>query len=1324
MVDGSATRLLDMSKPLALLIYLACSPGRAARREKLQDLIWADLEPEAGRHAVRQTLWYIKQKVRQPIIEVSGDSLTLHAGVRVDRDLVVAASQAGDLERVVSAYRGDFVPGFAAPGGAEFERWAEVERAYLRSLFIRAAEALVRQWLSAGKARDAVLLARRLRDLTPDSEAAWRLVLESNYAAGDTLGAAAEADALERRFTEEERPPEPATAATLRLVRKSPAVTKTDSAVVLPLVGREREFKAIVDAWERSRAGTSTHIHLSAPAGLGKSRLLGDVHSRLRLLRARVIHVRGSIGQRDVPYALASEIAAAAAELPGARGISSGSASALIAINPTLSSQFAGQPDSAIGSEALRRRGLALCELLDVVSQEQPIALLIDDTHWADEMSRVMIQAALDAIGRLRVLLVTASRPGSGRDPSAAGSHLLVLEPLSPDHVAELLADLAALPGDRWAADLPRLLHDATRGTPLLLLETIRLLSDRAILTVHDGAWRCSSPDALAETVRGGAAVQRRLGTLSPDERAVMQVLGVAGTPITGRALDASLPATLHDLTRTLQSLEQQGFVSRVGEEWRASHDEIAAVAVESLAPEQHDATLARLAHALLVTEPEREDQLRRAVRYAVDGGDSSVATRAFLRLVHAERARGNRLGNADLARDLVGPTRDAADIRHLMRALPLTHRVGLFTRGRRVAATGALVAVASVGGLALMALVTEPPPHAELAVFVESNDTLKLGYRVAIRASEWVPGEPIVVRRSRRPDWQIPGLLTSPPSMRPGTNRWYYVGPVPDTGDTDLFSVGEDGLPRRETFAPNDEYLPSFSPDGYYAVMATARWDSLFRPDIGLLEVDSGTFTQVTSGHGGEHSAVWSPDGTRFAWIQYAVHFDSDLDSGVVCVRPRARSSRSCWPLAGLSRRGVMPGWLDAQHVLVATVENFPMRLWSLNVDAGTARQIGLATSHQINLSPDGRWMACTCVHDNYPANTWLIVPTGDLNRARPLRMELSTGEVMHLAWTRAGAPAYLDSLRVSSTGTVQRGVPHRLAATAFNSRGDTVATPTVEWAVDSASVARIDSVTGMLLATDTGRVVITMSVGGWPYGRDTVTIRERVDSALLEERWRTTLGDRWWAYGTPSPVLGNDSTHERVYMPNGDGSFDSGVFSRDTFPSGDGLAVDAHVSTPVTETQHQAVAIAISSTRRLDEYAHQAVELGALPDLPQWCSLRYPGSEGVEGPRLLSLTSMAANQRAVAPASQDLATGQWYRIRVQLFPDGRCGLAVNGRAVAVTSSTQGPRGAVRVRMNGASKNTAIRVGPVTLRRGVPADIDWTVLDSARAPGAERKRP
>src|SRR5512147_2733191 len=60
--------LLEVGKPLALIAFVCASPGRQARRDLLLDLLWADLEPDAAKHALRQTLWYIKKRVGDGII--------------------------------------------------------------------------------------------------------------------------------------------------------------------------------------------------------------------------------------------------------------------------------------------------------------------------------------------------------------------------------------------------------------------------------------------------------------------------------------------------------------------------------------------------------------------------------------------------------------------------------------------------------------------------------------------------------------------------------------------------------------------------------------------------------------------------------------------------------------------------------------------------------------------------------------------------------------------------------------------------------------------------------------------------------------------------------------------------------------------------------------------------------------------------------------------------------------------------------------------------------------------------------------------------------
>jgi hypothetical protein len=122
--------------------------------------------------------------------------------------------------------------------------------------------------------------------------------------AGDLLAAKAEAAALLQLADRVEITPETATHWAIRAIRptNSSAAPASESPIST-LVGREEVFASLLRAWEDTRRGDSTRVHLTARAGIGKTRLLRDLATRLRAMRSRVIMVGGSLGMRDVEYA-------------------------------------------------------------------------------------------------------------------------------------------------------------------------------------------------------------------------------------------------------------------------------------------------------------------------------------------------------------------------------------------------------------------------------------------------------------------------------------------------------------------------------------------------------------------------------------------------------------------------------------------------------------------------------------------------------------------------------------------------------------------------------------------------------------------------------------------------------------------------------------------------------------------------------------------------------------------------------------------------------------------------------------------------------------
>ena len=775
---GHEAPLLEMGKPLALITYVACSPGRTARRDHLQDLLWADLDTDGGRHALRQTLWYLRRRISQPVLAATGDSVSLAAPLLVDRDAVLRAADDRNLDRLVTLYTGDFLPAFAAPGGAEFERWAELERARLRALFCRASESLVRQWLSEGKARQAVQLAKRVRDQDELHEPSWRLLLEALMASNDPLGAQIEADRLAQLLAQEEQEPEPATVSMLKAARAPATVTseagEAAPGLVAALVGREREFKEILSAWDRIRAGRSAHIHVVASAGLGKTRLLNDVRARLRTLRARVVLVRGSVGQRDLNYAMAGELVAALAELPGARGVSPGSASALVAMNPALSSTFSVAADLSHSSEARRRRLLATRELLQAIADETPVAVLIDDVHWGDADSRAMIRSLADTLDVPRLLLVTTARPVAEGIVAGLHSTSLTLEPLTQDAVAAMITSVASLPQRAWSTEFVSAIALSSRGSPLLVLETLQLLIDRSLIALQGESWTSDDPASMLAIVREGSALQNRILALDATGRSAMLALAAAGMPIPAELLALALACDKEKVLATLTRLEQRGIVQRASDVWLPAHDELAASSLELSSKEEVGSVHRALGRAIMDSAGKDTVRLRQAAHLLLQANDWRGIETLFGRLVRLLRRLGDRRSNTTLASSLLGETADATLARRLVRSLSLPYRTGLYT-GTRVVSTLAAALAFVIAGSALIAAMrrAEEPPDAELAILRITSDTTSVGSRVLLRRDAWVPGEPITVDTHRTPDWRFPGLVaTWARSMRPGTNH------------------------------------------------------------------------------------------------------------------------------------------------------------------------------------------------------------------------------------------------------------------------------------------------------------------------------------------------------------------------------------------------------------------------------------------------------------------------------------------------------------------------------------------------------------------------
>jgi len=838
--------LLGPGKPLALITYLALAPRRRAAREHLVDLLWADLSPEKARHALRQTVWYLRHLLgAECLLTHRTGEITLGLPLTTDRDQFLATLDAGELEQAVAVYQGEFLPGFAAPGGVEFEHWAEVERQRLRSAFVRVVETLARRLLDQGHFREAQQMARRARDAGRSSEATWRLLLETHAAGGDQLGFAMEAAGLSEMLAADQREPEPATRALLSR-EKDDRTEGAGGALNPALVGREREFGAIIAAWELLSREGGRHVHLSAPSGLGKSRLLTEVHRRLRGLGARVISLRANPGDRSIPYSYLGEMVHALGELPGALGISPASAGSLVALNPALSSRFAAPADTATGGEALRRRAKALIELLTTVAEEQPCALLLDDLHWADGASRQALRPLLDRVRSLPALIVTAARPIAEPDLSGEATRGLSLAPLTDAQAGELLASLGQLPDARWSARLAQDLTRATGGSPLLLLETLQLAVDSGWLVLGDGAWNCQDPVALAQALREGSALQHRVGNLDELSRRLLLILAIAGTPMSQRQLSRATTVPERILEDALAGLEQRGLVHRAGEFALPAHDEIAAAALEVARPETIPSVHAGIAVALLDGTELASADLVRVGRHLDLANRKTKLAGVFARYLAALRHRGDPRRVGAIAYEFLGEGTPPGEVAELMRRLPAWTRIRL-SSGR---AAGVGLLLLGVAAAIAAAVARHPAPDAVLLIRDRAASDTTV-HRLEVREADWRSGAPIdlVHLDQQRLPFQL-SLVHVAPS--PDGREWLLAREhlrQPETSD--VYLRDSTGHETRLTRYRGDDYYPTWAPDGSGFTWITSQWspEGADNYDLAYMDLRSRAERRLTSG-------------------------------------------------------------------------------------------------------------------------------------------------------------------------------------------------------------------------------------------------------------------------------------------------------------------------------------------------------------------------------------------------------------------------------------------------------------------------------------------
>jgi hypothetical protein len=426
----------------------------------------------------------------------------------------------------------------------------------------------------------------------------------------------------------------------------------------VPLVGREAQLAELDHAFAEATSGRAATVCVRGESGVGKTALVRTFTHRIEA-RGGLVLVARCYENELVPFKAVDGIVDAlsrhllalppverAARVPHHVG-------PLTQIFPVLrrvreiDEATRGAPSDACDPQELRSRAFSGArDLLERVARRGPTVLVIDDMHWSDADSLLLLREVMRAPGAPPLLLLLTTRSQAAED----------------------------LPGDARVVALDRLSRADARTLATSLLEHLAIPDPALATTIaEEGAGHPLFLETLARDAQTAGrrvdrilleeALARRVDRLDPGSRTILEVLAVAGTPLATKTTASAVGIDFAEFSRRATLLRVEHLLRFSDADHADSvepyHDRVRAAVLSRLSPPLRSARHRQVAVALETTgrmDPEAlaahwqgAGDAARASGYALTAAAQAMRALAFERAAHMYRLALD-LGIDDLA--------------------------------------------------------------------------------------------------------------------------------------------------------------------------------------------------------------------------------------------------------------------------------------------------------------------------------------------------------------------------------------------------------------------------------------------------------------------------------------------------------------------------------------------------------------------------------------------------------------------------------------------------------------------------------------------------